>query len=131
MPENTLKQLAYTSEAMIDTGAIVTPHFLERIQANNAIYEITGALTWRDKKFMQIIEGPSTSVNRLFATLLRDPRHTNIVLISERVVASREFPNWDMRAVSLADEDLTKHLPAARPNQRGSRILQAFRRGLW
>lgn len=126
-----LKQLVYTSEAVIDTQAIVTSQFTEKIQQNNAELEVTGALIWRKQKFMQVIEGPSDSINRLFAKLLRDPRHGNLVLISERIISEREFPNWQMLTVDIKDQSVEKTFSTARINQRGSRILKAFSRGYW
>ncbi len=126
-----LKQLIYTSIANTFPEKIASPEFVAKIQAKNHSFGITGSLAWHDKMFMQIIEGPASAVNRLFAEILQDRRHQSIVLISERIVHSREFPNWDMAVVSLGTESFSASFAPHKYRARGSRILDAFRRGVW
>lgn len=126
-----LKQLVYTSVSRTAPEEIVTSDFVAKIQARNHSFGITGSLAWYENKFMQIIEGPASAVNRLFAEILQDPRHKEIALISERIVHQREFPNWDMSVVSLTDKAFCASFAPKEYRARGSRILDAFRRGLW
>jgi hypothetical protein len=47
--------------------------------------------------FFQWLEGPRDNVRRLMALLHDDPRHTDIVEVSEmEEVRERLFPDWDM-----------------------------------
>lgn len=131
MSNQILKQLIYTSVSSRGLFEVMSPDSLRRIRANNIAAEITGALVWKDPKFMQVIEGPADNINRLFSTLLKDDRHSDLVLISERIIHEREFPNWAMQSSSL-DQDPVQNLSRHNElNSRASRILAAFARGSW
>lgn len=131
MKTDPLKQLVYTSTAMIEPQAILTPEFIKRLQEKNRQLSITGTLAWRHNQFMQIIEGPSNAINRLFGVILRDSRHRDIVLVSERIIAEREFPNWDMTVFNINTPEFKASFVPDNLRRRGSRILNAFRRGVW
>lgn len=131
MQTDPLKQLVYTSTAMIEPRVILTPVFIEQLQERNRQLGITGTLAWRKNQFMQIIEGPSSAINRLFGAILRDPKHRNIVLVSERIIAEREFPNWDMTVFEITSREFKASFVPDNFRRRGSRILDAFRRGVW
>lgn len=131
MQADPLKQLVYTSTAMIEPQVILTPAFIERLQVKNRQLGITGTLAWRKNQFMQIIEGPSSAINRLFGTILRDPKHRDIVLVSERIIAEREFPNWNMTLFDINAPTFKASFVPDNFRRRGSRILEAFRRGVW
>lgn len=62
MQAEPLKQLVYTSTAMIEPQVILTPAFIERLQEKNRQLGITGTLAWRQNNFMQIMEGPSSAI---------------------------------------------------------------------
>lgn len=131
MQADPLKQLVYTSTAMIEPQAILTPEFIEGLQEKNRQRGITGTLAWRHNQFMQIVEGPSSGVNRLFGDILRDPMHQDVVLVSERIIAEREFPNWDMTVFDINTPKFKASFVPDNFRRRGSRILDAFRRGVW
>lgn len=131
MSNQILKQLIYTSVSSRGLFEVISPDSLRRIRANNIAAEITGTLVWKDPKFMQVVEGPPDNINRLFSTLLKDDRHSDIVLISERIIHEREFPNWAMQSSSLDKDPVPKLSRHTELNNRASRILAAFARGSW
>jgi len=131
MSNQILKQLIYTSVSSRGLFEVMSPDSLRRIRANNIAAEITGTLAWKDPKFMQVIEGPADNINRLFSTLLKDDRHSNLVLISERIIHEREFPNWAMQSSSLDQDPVPNLSRHTELNSRASRILAAFARGSW
>lgn len=131
MSNQILKQLIYTSVSSRGLFEVMSPDSLRRIRANNIAAEITGALVWKDPKFMQVIEGPADNINRLFSTLLKDDRHSDLVLISERIIHEREFPNWAMQSSSLDKDPVPNLSRHTELNSRASRILAAFARGSW
>ena len=54
--------------------------------------------------FFQWLEGPRDTVTELMAILKTDPRHENVVRLSEsEEVRERLFPNWDMELVTTDD----------------------------
>jgi len=131
VPIDPLKQLIYTSIPNVAIQTLLTPEFVRQIQAKNRRLEITGTLVSRSGKVMQIIEGPADSVNRLFASILRDPKHREVVLVLERIVPEREFPNWAMTTFDVDKQPFENIFEPGDLRRRGSRILDAFKRGLW
>ena len=53
-------------------------------------------LVFDHQNFLQAIEGKREPVNQLFAKLMRDTRHANIVLLSYGEIESRQFAQWSM-----------------------------------
>ena len=93
---STLRCILYVSNALggLSEGEIEV--ILERSRANNREADVTGILLHRDGSFMQLIEGPQAGLERTYATIRGDPRHTGIVEISNEPATAREFPNWSM-----------------------------------
>jgi hypothetical protein len=91
---------AFTNDELRDIGALSV--------SNNRIKNITGMLLCAEQTFYQIIEGLPEDIDRLYATIQRDPRHTNIKTLKEEfgiLESERQFPIWSMRTVNLSDVD--------------------------
>jgi len=56
--------------------------------------------------FIQTIEGSDKSVNSLYAKILKDKRHTQIMKVGEGYTVERQFENWSMSGLSLSYEEL-------------------------
>lgn len=68
----------------------------------NAQEGITGALLTLGSVFFQIIEGEDSAVDDLYARVLRDDRHTNIICLrTEPNATHRLFPDWSMNVFDL------------------------------
>jgi len=50
-----------------------------------------------EHRFFQWIEGPPASLARVWSSISRDPRHTDIEAISVHAAPTRLFTQWDMR----------------------------------
>ncbi len=70
---------------------------------NNRRDQITGLLLLSGDQFLQVLEGPSPEVNRLFRRLCRDERHHDIELIAFEQIGPRYFSDWCMHLVDLFD----------------------------
>lgn len=69
-------------------------------QRHNLARNITGMLAFANGVFFQWIEGPRVQIERLMAILHRDPRHHDLVTLSEsEEVRKRLYPDWDMQSV--------------------------------
>ncbi len=69
---------------------------------NNQQKNITGVLIYFGELFFQIIEGGDDDLTGLYAKILADPRHTDIVCLkTELDVAVRHFPEWSMTTINL------------------------------
>jgi len=91
-----LVRLIYAS----DTNQFATleemRELLGRAREHNRQHGLTGFLVFCDNRFLQCLEGAPEEINRLYARILRDPRHGNITLLDYRDISSRDFPQWDM-----------------------------------
>ena len=65
-------------------------------RANNARDEVTGLLFTDGRRFLQVLEGPQTTVENTFLRIIADPRHRALVVLSRRETTGREFGNWSM-----------------------------------
>lgn len=69
---------------------------LTAARRNNARLGITGALLYNAGNFAQILEGPLANVQRIFETIQRDPRHSDVAVIQSEFTDARQFPDWAM-----------------------------------
>jgi hypothetical protein len=69
-------------------------------QRHNPEHGITGLLVFGAGVFFQWIEGPRANIVRLMEIIRADPRHHQVVTLSEtEEVRERLFPTWDMERV--------------------------------
>lgn len=73
---------------------------------NNARAAITGALVYDNHTFLQWLEGGPSDIRAIFKRIARDPRHTDIKLLSVRKLEDRLFPDWSMTAAVTQDQTL-------------------------
>ncbi len=64
---------------------------------NNLRDGITGSLICRADLYLQMLEGPRSSVTATFNRILNDDRHLDVVLIGCGDAKTRLFPDWHMR----------------------------------
>lgn len=69
---------------------------IETCRRNNARAFITGMLHYNGDHFLQVLEGGRAEVSAIYHRIARDPRHSNIILISCQDVRERMFPTWSM-----------------------------------
>ncbi|MFN3868485.1 MAG: BLUF domain-containing protein [Hyphomicrobiaceae bacterium] len=65
--------------------------------ARNAAHDVTGLLVYNGLNFMQALEGPTEQVLSVMQSIVNDPRHSGIVVISREAISERAFPAWAMR----------------------------------
>ena len=52
---------------------------------------------------MQFLEGSESEVRRIYSEIQKDPRHTNLQVLTEGFIPKRQFSDWRMRYTSLSD----------------------------
>ncbi|MDD7934983.1 BLUF domain-containing protein [Actinomycetospora straminea] len=109
-------RLAYRSSTTMEREN--RPAELEEIfelsRRKNTDLGLSGALLVWDDTFVQVLEGDETTVRDLYATIVADPRHEDVVLIEAGTVDGRVFGHWSMAHVS---DDEGADLPAARGDE--------------
>jgi hypothetical protein len=91
-----LERLVYTSRATDVMGTLGLFELLNQARHKNASLGVTGHLLYMDSTFTQCIEGPASSIENLWQSLQRDPRHEQISLIERGPVKERRFDEWAM-----------------------------------
>ena len=93
-----LFSLLYISDSCIDEA----DHHreVEKIIATaknrNGPMALTGALLSTGNHFVQILEGPSDSLDRMMGSIAADPRHANIFVVTRYRINSRRFWKWGL-----------------------------------
>ena len=98
-----LAHLSYCSQVQGLCGEAELVRILDASQRNNQRDEITGLLTFSGEVFVQFLEGPPEALRRLMTRLRGDPRHHNILVLSEGTEHERLLPGWDMELVSRSE----------------------------
>ena len=95
-----LYTFVYCSRAAEGVDDIEVGRIVEAAQRRNLASGITGVLVFGSGVFFQWIEGSAAQVQKLIASLHRDPRHYDIVAL-DRSEENRErlYPNWEMEQV--------------------------------
>ncbi len=91
-----MERLMYTSRATEPLGTLALFNLLNQARQKNASLGITGHLLYADGLFTQCIEGPPDAVERLWQSLLKDPRHDTISVLNRHAVNGRRFEEWAM-----------------------------------
>lgn len=100
-----LVQLIYVSRLSPECDEESLKKILDSSRKNNNECGITGILC-RDKRFfLQCLEGSRTVVNQLYATIMADDRHKDVIILYYREIIRREFGAWSMAFVSSKKVD--------------------------
>lgn len=95
-----LARLIYISEPLIDPaqGSTVTQlaSIMSVARRNNEASNITGALAYDERWFLQVLEGERQSIWHRFCRINEDERHTGCLLVEMTEVDDRLFGNWWM-----------------------------------
>lgn len=102
-----LVSLIYSSDATVQLGQGDLDLLLEQSRANNASRGLTGALLYRDGHFLQVLEGSFVAVRGLLDTLRADGRHTNLRVLLEEPIPTRQFADWSMGFEQVDSSDMS------------------------
>ncbi|MFM1856749.1 MAG: hypothetical protein RLZ83_2058 [Pseudomonadota bacterium] len=99
-----LHQTVYCSLASEGVDEHTVARIVEKAHAANPGLGITGMLVFGGGVFFQWIEGPRAHIVPLMDRIRADPRHRQVVILSEsEEVRERLFPDWDMELVTSAE----------------------------
>ena len=97
-----LVRLLYASRVAATSDAEVLAAIVRQSKRHNAEHGITGVLCSSGGLFMQVLEGGRAAVNRLYARIVTDPRHSDVELLLYEEIGERRFAGWSMGEVDLA-----------------------------
>ena len=96
-----LISLIYASRSTEHFHEHEIPDLLKQARLSNAKHELTGMLLYIGGSFVQVLEGQPALVEAVFATIVRDKRHTQITLITKESIAERAYEGWTMSHKTL------------------------------
>lgn len=91
-----LCHLVYVSTATHPMGDQDLADLLAQSRERNERNDVTGMLLYKDRRFIQLLEGHEESVQKIFDSIRKDERHTDVELLWLRYVQYRDFPDWTM-----------------------------------
>lgn len=95
-----MKCIVYISKARVQ-HALAIPKGLSNIfsqaRKNNLSRQLTGVLSYKNGHYLQVIEGENEAVDRMYAAISTDQRHSDVTTILDIKTRGRFFPLWSMR----------------------------------
>lgn len=98
-----LYRMFYLSRATRQMTRGELEDLLEGARVRNSTRRITGLLLYERGNFAQVVEGPRRTVEHLFQSILKDPRHSNVAVISQWEIDHRDFDGWTMGYSNIED----------------------------
>lgn len=98
-------ELIYYSIAPENTDEAIIEKILSVSREFNAKNKITGCLLYHNNQFLQVLEGEEHNVKTLFAKIMKDKRHTDIMLMEEGEKKERHFSGWHMAYHEVTTSD--------------------------
>jgi len=97
-----LVRLVYASRSASPVTDEVIGSILAQSRKNNPEHGVTGVLcVCHGDVFIQALEGGRGEVNRIYAKVLRDDRHSDVTLLDYAEINQRRFGGWRMGRVDL------------------------------
>ena len=91
-----LVSLIYASKVTQQLHQDGVENIVKVARANNQALDVTGLLCFDNNFFLQCLEGSRTSVNQLYAKIIGDPRHSDVLLLDYSEIDTRHFSDWEM-----------------------------------
>ena len=119
-----INQLVYISQATRKMSPEDLSAIQEKAKTNNGPIDVTGNLFYNGGWFLQVLEGPASTLDKLYKKIELDPRHKNSRILYNEPANFRTFPRWSMNMTNLNDRQVDKYdelfevLEAAQANRK-------------
>ncbi len=107
-----VRQVAYISTTSSSDGfsPLDIEDILTKCRKYNQLHQVTGVLVYHKTMAFQIFEADVSEVEKVFERIQNDPRHRGIIILHDKIIENREFPNWTMLFRDLKYTDKTVEL---------------------
>ena len=89
--------IIYASTAVRSFSVKELEFLLNAARAKNLKLGITGLLVYADDTFFQVLEGEEGVVEKLYAQIVADSRHYNIIKLANFTFGERRYKEWTMK----------------------------------
>ena len=97
-----LKRVIYVSEKTDSSDASLA-QIIASSTKNNQDSGVTGCLLSGSNSFLQLLEGPRHTIDRLYVTIKADSRHKNVAMLTDEDIVQRLFASWSMKLAPFDD----------------------------
>ena len=104
-----INQLVYISQATRKMSPEDLSEIQEIAKKNNAPLDVTGSLFYNGGWFLQVLEGPLSTLDKLYEKIELDSRHKNSRVLYNEPANFRTFPRWNMNMTNLNDRQADKY----------------------
>lgn len=104
-----INQLIYISQAVRKMSPEDLSSIQEKAKTKNAPIDVTGSLFYNGGWFLQVLEGPISTLDKLYKKIELDPRHKNSRILYNEPASFRTFPRWSMNMINLNDRQADKY----------------------
>ena len=104
-----INQLIYISQSTKKMSFEELTSIQKISKTNNEPMDVTGSLFYNGGWFLQVLEGPVATLNKLYLKIEKDPRHKNSRTIYNEPASFRTFPRWSMNMTNLEDRQADKY----------------------
>jgi methanogenic corrinoid protein MtbC1 len=101
---NLIGCLTYQSRAVSRPTEGDLERLVKQARERNRSLGVTGMLLYENGRFLQTLEGPPASLQTVWSSISRDQRHQDIEVLTEHVVSSRLFSDWDLLLYSREED---------------------------
>lgn len=101
-------RLVYISQTTKPFSTDELLDLLKECRRNNSINGLTGVLLYYDECFIQVLEGPEQTVQKVFNLIKKDPRHKNITELTRNFISERQFEDWSMGFEEIKEAQLSE-----------------------
>jgi hypothetical protein len=101
-----LHHIAYVSTAVHLMSAAELNEILEQARAINREADVTGLLLYKDRSFIQVLEGEEAVLREIYGRIMVDPRHTRVTTLFDEALEKRDFGEWSMGFYAPTDTDM-------------------------
>jgi len=102
-----LCHLVYVSSAVKPLSETDLADLLRQARERNERNYITGMLLYKDSRFIQLLEGHEGNVLKIYRSIQKDERHTNVQQLWLQYVQYRDFPDWTMGFTNVDKKDVS------------------------
>lgn len=96
MLSTSVYRIIYRSRAVHRLSPAQLQELLDQAHQGNARLLVTGLLLYSEGTFVQVLEGPEEAVRTLYAKIHQDSRHTQVEMVVEGLLPTRQFDEWSM-----------------------------------
>ena len=92
-----IKHVIYTSRPTFFDNDVLDG-ILHTSRANNIKWDVTGSLIFHSDLYLQLLEGPTDAINKLYQKIMADSRHAEITKLRDDRTDKRLFASWTMKS---------------------------------